>query len=134
MRWGEETSFDVDKNIIEMENFSSKSVNGVLQEFYAKTLTANIASLVMEQAQEELDQQQQTKNNKYQYKINQAVAIGLIKDEIISFLDATESPSYWIERMVKLILPHRIPIRPGRNYPKKRKHKLKFPMNMRRVT
>lgn len=134
MRWGEETSFNVDKNIIEMENFSSKSVNGVLQEFYAKTLTANIASLVIEQAQEELDQQQQTKNNKYQYKINQAVAIGLIKDEIFSFLNAKESASQWIERMTKLILAHRIPIRPGRTYPKKRKHKLKFSMNMRRTT
>jgi len=134
MRWAEETSFDVDKNIMEMENFSSKSVNGVLQEFYAKTLTGNIASLVIEQAQQELNEEQQQKDNKYYYKINQAIAIGLIKDEIISFLDASETASQWIERMTKLILPHRVPIRPGRSYPKKRKHKLKFSMNMRRTT
>jgi len=134
MRWGEETSFDVDKNLLEMENFSSKTVNGVLQEFHAKTLTANIASLLIQQAQEELDIEQENKNNKYQYKINQAVAIGLIKDEIVSFLDGSEPVNKWMERITKMILPHRVPIRPGRTYPKKRKHKLKFSMNMRRVT
>lgn len=134
LRWGEETSFDVDKNLLEIENFSSKSVNGVLQEFYAKTLTANIAAIVIEQAQQLLDEQQKHKNNKHQYKINQAVAIGLIKDEIVPLLNATQKAEDWMNKMVKLILPHRSPIRPNRSFPKKRKHKLKFSMNVRRVT
>ena len=62
MRWGTETSFDLDKNTLEVENFSSKTPNGVLQEFHAKTLTANISELLVCQAQKELDTEQKEKN------------------------------------------------------------------------
>lgn len=134
LRWGEETSFDYDKNTLEMENFSAQTVNGVLQEFYAKTLTANLAAVVIEQAQQQLDIEQSTKSNKHNYQINRKVAIGLLKDEIVPFLNGSEAADQWIERIVKLILPHRSPVRSGRNFPKKRKHKLKFSMNLRRVT
>lgn len=134
LRWGEETSFDVDKNLVEVENFASKSVNGVLQEFYAKTLTANIASLVMAQAQAQLEEEQKNKDNKYVYKINRAVAIGLLKDEIVPFLNGSQPAEDWMKRMVKMVLPHRSPVRKGRSFQKKRKHKLKFSMTKRRVT
>lgn len=133
-RWGEETSFRVDKDLLEMENFNTKSVNGVLQSFYAKTLTCNIAALVIQQAQQKLDIEQQDKDNKHDYKINQAVAIGLIKDEIVLFLSGQQSAQLWFDRMVELVLRHRSPIRPNRSFTKKRKHKLKFSMNLRRVT
>lgn len=133
LRWGEEVSFDIDKNLVEIENFSSKSPKGVLQEFYAKILTTNIAELLIDEAQQTLEQIQAKKNNKHSYKINRAVAIGLIKDEIVPFLNGSEDAEEWFARMVKLILPHRSPIREGRTFPKKRKHKLKFSMNKRRV-
>jgi len=134
LRWGEEVSFDTDKNIIEIENFASKSPNGVRQEFYGKTLTCNIAELLIADAQKELDEIQKSKNNKHQYKINRATTIGLVKDEIVFFFTAKEAIETWYPRMLKEILRHRVPIRPGRFFSKKRKHKLKFSMNKRRVT
>lgn len=134
MRWGEETSFDLDKNTLEIENFSSKTVNGILQEFYAKTLTANITELLVCQAQSELDIEQKQKNNIHPYIINRKVAYGLVKDEIVVFLNDLEHADLWFDRMTKKILRHRSPVRPGRYYPKKRKFKTKFSMNMRRST
>lgn len=134
LRWGEETSFDLDKNTLEIENFASKTVNGVLQEFYAKTLTANIAELLINDAQHKLDEEQKDKSNKHTYTINRKVAYGLVKDEIVTFLNGSETADSWFNRMSTKILRHRSTVRKGRSFPKKRKYKTKFSMNMRRTT
>jgi len=131
LRWNEETSFDTEKNKLEIENISSKSVNGVQQDYYATLLTANIAQLLINEAQQVLEKQQRGKDNKHIYQINQAVAIGLIKDEIPKFILGIENPEKWYERMIKKIVRRREPIRKNRFYPKTKKHNLKFPMNKR---
>lgn len=133
-RWNEETSFDTDKNKLEIENFSSKTVNGVLQDFYAKTLSANLTQILISDAQEQLDEEQAQKDNKYDYQINRAVAIGLVKDELPKFLLGHETAEIWYPRMIEKILKRREPIRPGRNYPREKKHNIKYHMNKRRVT
>lgn len=132
-RWEEESSFDTTKNKIEIENLSSKKVNGVRQDFFAKVLTENITQLLVCQAQEELDTEQAEKDNKYKYQINRSVAIGLVKDELPKLFLGKESVSSWYERMTQKILKHREPIRPNRSFNRKRKHKLKYPMNKKRV-
>jgi hypothetical protein len=132
-RWGEEVSFDFDKNRAEIENFSAKMPQGILQEYHANTLLTNLTQLIVEDAQELLEEEQQAKTNKYEYQINRAVAAGLIKDEIPKMLFGKERPATFYNRMIKLILKHREPVRPGRSFPRKRKHKLRFSMNSRRV-
>ena len=133
-RWEEETSFDTNKNIMEVENLSSKKVNGVYQDFFATGLTENIAQLLICQAQEELDEEQAKKNNKHEYQINRTVAIGFIKDELPGLFLGKESVSSWYKRMTQKIKKYREPVRPGRSYARKKKHKLKYPMNRKRVT
>lgn len=132
-RWGEEVSFNIDKNRTEIENFSAKMPQGIRQEWYANVLTTNLAQLIIEDAQQLLDEEQQGSSNKYDYQINQSVALGLIKDEIPKMLFGKERPATFYNRMIKLIVRHREPIRPGRAFPRKRKHRLKFSMNLRRV-
>lgn len=132
-RWGEEVSFDFDKNRAEIENFSAKMPQGILQEYHANTLLTNLTQLIVEDAQELLEEEQQAKTNKYEYQINRAVAAGLIKDEIPKMLFGKERPATFYNRMIKLILKHREPVRPGRSFPRERKHKLRFSMNSRRV-
>jgi hypothetical protein len=43
-RWGIETAYDTLKSKLELENFSGKKVNAVLQDFYATIFLANIAA------------------------------------------------------------------------------------------
>ncbi len=64
---------------------------------------------------------QLTKSNKYQYRINRSVAAGLVKDEIPAMLFGKEEPLAFYERMIKLVLRHREPVRPGRTFPRERK-------------
>lgn len=133
-RWGIETSIDFDKNKIEIENFSAKYPEGIRQEWQAATLSSNIAQLLINDAQEELDKQQLEKDNKYNYQINKSVALGLVKDELPRLLMGQESYQAFYRRLIGLILRYREPIRPGRSFARKRKHKHKYPINMRRVT
>lgn len=134
LRWEEETSFDTDKNKIEVENFSSKTPNGIRQDFHARILTENLAQLLISEAQELLDQEQAGKNNKHKYKINRAVAIGLIKGELPKLFTKKQDVALWSSRLLKKILRRREIVRPNRAAPRVRKHKLKYPMNRRRVT
>lgn len=132
-RWGEEVSFNFDKNRAEIENFSAKMPQGVKQDWHANILATNLAQLLIEDAQELLDQEQQAKHNKYHYQINRSVALGIIKDELPKMLFGKEKPSGFHKRMVRLIALHREPVRPGRTFPREKKHRLRFSMNLRRV-
>lgn len=133
-RWTEEVSFYFDKNKVEVENFSAKLPEGIRQEWYAAILHTNITQLIVEDAQVKLDTEQAGKpENKYRYQINRSVAYGLVKNEFPHLLFGKESPADFHVRMVRLVLPHREPLRPGRSFPRKRKHRLKFSMNLRRV-
>ncbi|WP_367388265.1 IS4 family transposase [Lewinella sp. LCG006] len=133
-RWGVETSIDFDKNKTEIENFAAKYPEGIRQEWQAATLASNIAQLLINDAQEELDKEQLGKNNKYHYQINKSVALGLIKNELPKFMMGQEDYEQFYKRMIGLIRRYKEPVRPGRSYARKRKHKHKYPMNMRRVS
>lgn len=133
-RWTEEVSFNFDKNRVEVENFSAKMPEGIRQEWHAAILCANMTQLIVEDAQQELDKELAGRpKNKYRYQINRSVAYGLVKDEFPKMLFGKEPPAYFHARMVRLVLPHREPVRPGRSFPRKRKHRLKYSMNLRRV-
>lgn len=132
-RWGEEVSYYFDKCRVEIENFSAKMPEGIRQDWYANTLNTNLAQLIIEDAQLILDEELKDKNNKYDYHINRSVALGIIKDEMPKMLFGKEKPITFYNRMIKLIVKHREPVRPNRSFPRKRKHKIKFSMNLRRV-
>ena len=132
-RWGEEVSFNFDKNRAEIENFSAKMPQGIRQEWHASILATNLAQLIVEDAQELMAKEQKGASNKYDYQINRSVALGIIKDEIPKMLFGREKPVTFYNRMVKLIIRHREPVRPDRSFPRKQKHRLRFSMNLHRV-
>jgi Transposase DDE domain. len=65
LRWGVETLYSFLKEKMQLENFSSKTTEGVLQDCYASLLTANLSQILIQEAQEELDQEQALKKNKH---------------------------------------------------------------------
>ncbi|EMY79580.1 hypothetical protein LEP1GSC060_0424 [Leptospira weilii serovar Ranarum str. ICFT] len=83
-RWNIETHFRFEKYSLELENVASKTSIRFLQEYYAKILTFNLASLLIQEAQIEYDQSIQNKKvkTKYDYKINKNIAIGILKGEL----------------------------------------------------
>jgi hypothetical protein len=57
LRWDEETYFNFQKNVLEIENFSRRTPETIRQDYYARILSSNICSLIIEDAQEVIDEQ-----------------------------------------------------------------------------
>jgi len=130
-RWPIETKYDQVKNKLEVENYSGRLVDNILQDFYATMTIANLATDFIYEAQEEVEAEQQGKGNKYKYKINVNHAIGVIKDRLIQTLceedDKKRSEMY--DSIIEMLEKRIIPIRPNRSLPRNIPRKAKFHHN-----
>ncbi len=64
-RWAIETNIGKEKNLIQLENFSSHTKNGIEQDFFATFIANNIHSILCREAQEKVDKK--VKKRKYNY-------------------------------------------------------------------
>jgi len=113
-RWKVETFYDELKNKLKVEHFSGYSDNSILQDFYAALFVSNIQSLIVNDIEEEL--QQENKNTKFQYKINTNVSYGLLKNRIISLFFSDKDMETIMDELRYLFKRHLVPIRPDRSF------------------
>ena len=132
-RWGCETDYDYAKNALQIENFSARKTEAIKQEFQAITLTQNIANLLIEEAQKQLDQEATHSKNFHQYQVNRAVAFGLIKDQLPYIFFGEESIQSLTQRLIQKIKRRKNPRKPNRSFERKWKTKHKFHDNKRPV-
>ncbi len=147
-RWGSETDYDKLKNVIQVENFSSITPLGILQEFHSATLMQNIASLVIEKAQTKIEEEieaeiknlQETKDQlnddtiSVKRQICFAVSFGLVRNEIWNLIFFDEPIEQIIDRLIEKIKKRNHLIRPKRSYyRKKMRTKDHFPTVKRKV-
>ena len=131
-RWNIEKSFDIIKNKINIENFSSKTVVGVEQDFYAQMMVYNMIEDLKRDAEEEMKKNPELK---YEYKLNMNILAGIFKKKFIDVLMAPtkEECSKRYMKMIDEIRKHVVPIKPGRNFERKRMHSMnKYRSNLRR--
>ena len=129
-RWGIETNYDHLKNNIQLENFTGKSELAIKQDFFANMFIMNLQSIMICDAQEELE-----KNNKktdLDYKINRNLSLGYMKNKIINIFLKGGSVEY--DELIDLFKINPCPIRKGRKfsrilYPRARK----FPMSKKKA-
>jgi hypothetical protein len=120
LRWGIEVDYDMLKNGLQIENFSSRTEVGVRQDYYATALFHNLVKIRTWEAQEIVDENDKTKTKKYKYKVNFNQAIGFYKDRFIEALleidlkKQEETIREIIRRLVKAVSP----IRPNREVPR----------------
>ena len=86
-RWGIEEDYKVMKSRLNIENFSGMSVEAILQDIHAKTLTKNLASIAIFEAEKITNLTRNKCNHKY--KINVHHALSQIKDNIVRFMMKT---------------------------------------------
>lgn len=126
-RWGTETNFNHLKNHIELGNFTGMSTLAIKQDFYANMLITNIQSMIIQDAQQKLD----NKGKKYEYKLNKNLSLGYMKDRVITILK-TGNPTFY-EELINLFLIEPVPIRPDRKNPRNtKKHKRRYFLNQKR--
>jgi hypothetical protein len=114
LRWGVETFYDELKNKIKAEHFSGYSGHSILQDFYAALFVSNVQSLIVGEINDELAEK--FTKNKYQYKVNNNLSYGFLKDRIITLFFSDKEMEIIVSELKKLFKKHTIPIRPNRKY------------------
>lgn len=124
MRWGIETKYDELKNKFEIENFSGWKSVVIKQDYYATIYLCNLASIIEQDAQEELRERNSDKNLKHEYKVNKNILIGKLKFNLIEILleDDNEKRHLMYENLIAEIIRNVVPIRKNRSYPRKKKN------------
>jgi hypothetical protein len=135
-RWGSEENYKFYKFGLEIENFSGKTCQAVEQDFYATVLAANVRALLAIEAKEEITNAEENASRiprKYAYAINKNVSMEGLKNEfIMMLLDPKANIEQFCDRVKNIMKRNLVPIRPGRQFRRIRKHpKRKYHMNLR---
>ena len=113
-RWNIETLYFSLKSKLQMEKFTSSNETIIKQDIYSGVLVYNMIQTMKNEAKEEIEQSKY----KHEMKVNENIAIGLFKNEMI-YIMMEEDDNERIKRYDKLctkILKYKIPIRKNRNY------------------
>ena len=113
-RWGIETMYYSLKSKLQIEKFTSGNKTIIEQDLFAGVLVYNMIQTMKNEATEEIEQ----KKYKHEMKVNENIAIGLFKNEMI-YIMLEEDDDKRVKRYDKLcrkILKYKIPIRKDRNY------------------
>lgn len=135
-RWGAEENYKFHKFQLEIENFSGKSCLAIEQDFYAAILAANARALLALEASNEIANSQGLSDfdsKKYMYEINKKVSMESLKNGFVTILlDPWADIEEFCIKVKKTMKRNLVPIRPGRQFRRVRKHyHRKYHMNLR---
>lgn len=134
LRWGIETHYSDVKNKLWLEDFSTKTVEGIQQDFYATLTVGNLAYIQIYDCKEEIEKQHNRKGNKHVYKANVNVTIGMLRDTVIRMVvaDSDLKKRKLLKQLNADISRFVTPVRSGISSPRKKAHPgAKFSMNNR---
>jgi len=127
LRWGIETAYRSVKKTLQLENFSGTSPLFVKQDFYAIMFLKNMVAFAKWDANKTISETE-NKDNKHPQKTNENLLVGDLKDKlIIAMLES--NPIVRAKLILDIIQEaarNKIPLRPGRSFPRKRKHSKRF--------
>jgi len=101
LRWGIETFYGLLKTRLELENFTGKTVESVLQDIYSTLYLSNIESILTAEAEAKLKSKTTSKN---QQKVNRSVSFHAIKSEALNLLFSDMPINIIFNKLQKLFL------------------------------
>jgi hypothetical protein len=131
MRWPIETKYNTIKQKLELENFTSRTVDGIKIDFFAMMLITNLMASVEHDVKAEIETQREDKSNKYTYKVNKNELVGVLKDYLIVAVahDCPDKQSEAFEMILTEAQRNVVPIRPNRKVQRARTRASRFHHN-----
>ena len=116
MRWKVETTYNKQKNQLQMEIFSGHRVVCIEQDYAAGLFVANLQSIIEKQCEQEVTKV--AKSRRYKYKINRNISWASIKNRILKlFIQVNDSFTTLME-LQHLFVKNLEPVRPDRHVPR----------------
>ena len=124
MRWGIESRYDDLKNKLFLENFTGITPLAIRQDFYATMLLLNMAAMIANENEDEINRLHNTGNNTYFYKANINQIISLMKTNVIKMVmySGTRKGNRLLKYIYNEVRSAVVPVRPGRSFPRAKKH------------
>lgn len=123
LRWDDETTIGFLKNNLQIEIFSSTTLNSMLQDFHAKTILYNLTSVLCRQAAE-------LRHDEEARRINRNIALGILKLNFAIFIVANNKKfKTSLHKVLSEMRRFTVPVKPGRHNPRvfrKIKHSGKY--------
>ena len=132
LRWPVETEYKILKEILEIENFSTRTVDGIFQDFFITLFIANVIAVAANYIQPIIDEDRKFKKNKYKYKINYNLAVGIFKNTFILLLlePFRDKIVLMISKIIHQMTRKLTPIKPNRSNPRSASRRTqRFPHN-----
>lgn len=133
-RWDIETRYNDIKNKLKIENFTGKTPDAILQDFYATMFLANMSSALLYDYRDQIEAAHANPENKYKYKMNIAATISATKQTVVEMLSTPSKKrrQELLDEISQRLMKAVVPERPNRSFPRKRVHmSMKFPQNMK---
>lgn len=117
MRWPVEIKYDIVKNKLHLESFSSRTIEGVRQDFFAAMYLTNFVAACAIDVQADIEEERREKDNKYHYQANINELIGVLKDRLVLALVqySPRKQADMIQSILDEIQSYVVPIRPNRS-------------------
>lgn len=132
-RWEIEENYKWHKSCFELENFSGHTKLSIEQEIFALVFTANMASLLIQEAEEEIREEHKLKSLKHAYKINKRVAVASLRDRLMrGILDPEIKIPILCQDLKAELKRNLCPVRPNRQFRRQKKLRLKYGCSSRR--
>lgn len=118
LRWGVETCFEFMKDRLQLENFTGVRPHLIEQDVYATAYLVNVAFDLANEADEAASGRIGAAGYKHRMTVNRTVSIGILKDELIRIVTASDDSER--ESMMSGIVAELgrclVPVRPARAY------------------
>jgi hypothetical protein len=114
-RWGVESFFLKIKSRLSLENFTGKSVESIMQDFWSTIYISNLETVLTEDVNTELKMKKDKahRTNKEQM-VNKAVSFNVIKTMAFDLLYSKDDTDKTLEKMLKLFITNPVIKRPER--------------------
>lgn len=112
MRWGVEEAYKTFKKTLHIEHFSGRSVQSIKQDFYARILMLNTASMIRTQAIESMKSKTQTH---HKIKANKTQVLAKLKDFLAETFCLPQLEKA-VEQMLRILVKRLEVCRPNRTF------------------
>jgi hypothetical protein len=121
LRWGVETKYNTLKNKFDIENFSGRTLVAIQQDFWATLYLSNVAAAMKLDAEEEIRERNKGKILKYEYKVNENILIGKLKNNLVMiFLEDDDGKrNFLFKKLMSCLSRCAVPAIPDRRFPRK---------------
>lgn len=114
LRWRSEESYKFQKFLLQLENYTGRTVQTVLQDYWSGVFIATAMNLFFLEKEEEIHREEEEKKT----RVNKSVVFASMREDFLEALLTGDQSDRIFKKFDKLCRRFRVPIRPNRSYPR----------------